>query len=226
VALPKVNVPGSLVSLDAQSNHLLTVDYAREVHDGLTYQACYEQFGWGAYWEPTALDDPFGWNDDIGICTFLHRTLRLSRIDDATATATLLDEQQLPDSLWFGQLHVGDDRVFTTSQSYDDGYDDEGNYTPPESLIWTIGGMRAGSIQVRTKSLDEVWWAYPLDVSGQRLVAMAYPGSILSVDATDLDALEVKKHGDLPWYVESVTIDEDEAYCSLGPYGLAVLDLQ
>ena len=51
---------------------------------------------------------------------------------------------------------------------------------------------------------------------------------VLSVDATDLDDLEVTKHGDLPWYIEHVAIDPDgdRALCSLGPYGLAIVDLR
>lgn len=230
-ALPKVNVPGSLVSFDAESNHLLTVDYDREVVEGVTWEQCYEQFGWGAWFEYTEQDDPFGWNDDVGTCSYLHRTLALTAIDDATSTATLLDQRPLPDNQYFGQLFVGDDRVFATSQGYDGTYDEDGNYTPPESLVWAIGGLRDGDLAVRTKALEEVWWAYPVAAEGKRLVAMAYDysygaTSLLSIDTTELDALRVDKHGDLPWYVESVTIDGDRALCAMGPYGLSIVDLE
>jgi hypothetical protein len=224
--LPKVNVPGSLVAFDAESSHLLTVDYLREVHDGLTWEQCYEQFGGNAWWEPTELDDPFGWNDGVGVCSFLNRTLRLVAVDAATSTARLLDERPLPDHVYFGQLFVADDRVFTTTQSYTDSYDDEGNYVPPQSQVWAIGGIRAGDLEVRTKSLDEVWWAYPLAARGKRLVALASPGSVVSVDATDLANLTVKKHADLSWYTETATIDDDSAYLAHGPYGITKVDLR
>lgn len=229
--LPKVNVPGSLVSFDAQSNHLLTVDYEREVVSGVTYEECYERFGYGAMFESTELDDPFPWNDDVGTCSYLHRTLRLTAVDDATSTATMLDGRTLPDNMYFNQLFVGDDRVFATTQGYGESYDEDGNYVPPESLVWAIGGLRDGDLTITTKSLEDVWWAYPVAADGKRLVAMAYDSyyagtSLLSIDSTNLDALEVKKHDDLPWWVQSVTIDGDRALCSLGAYGLSVVDLK
>jgi len=228
--LPKINVPGSLVSLDDSSGNLLTVDYARERLEHVTSTVCYDRFGYGASWWPDGYvdgEDYWDWNEtSLGLCTFMHRTLRLSAVDRLAATASSLGARPLPDNLWFDRLHVGDNRVFTTSQEQY-AYDEDGNYEQPDALVWAIGGIREGELEVRTKSLDEVWWAYPLEAQGQRLVAMTYPGSILSVDASDLDAITVKKHGDLPWYIQSVAFDRqgDRALCSLGPYGLEIVEL-
>lgn len=232
VLLPKINVPGSLVSLDATSGHLLTVDYTRERLEHVTWDVCYERYGYNASWWPDGYDaDDYNWNWDEhspGLCTAMHRSLRLAAVDRAQGVASLLDEQPLPDGVWFDRLHVGDDRVFTTSQGnyYNDGGSADDGYSG--SLVWAIGGIRAGELKVATKSLEEVWWAYPLEAQGQRLIAMTYPGSLLSVDASDLDALTVKKHGDMPWYIESVAFDHDgdRALCSLGPYGLEIVDLE
>lgn len=222
--LPKINVPGSLVSFDVEAQNLLTVDYTRERIENVTYDACQERLGYAASWMPNGGYD-YNWNElTPGACTLMHRKLRLSAIDATSATASVLDEERLPDNVWFSDLHVGDDRVFTTSDSY--AYDEDGGYG--ESLVWAIGGIRGGDIQIRTKPLDQVWWASPIEAQGKRLMAMTWPGSLLSVDATDLDALEVTKHGDLPWYIENVSFDRegDRALCSLGPYGLAVIDLR
>jgi hypothetical protein len=224
---PKVNVPGSLVAFDAPSQNLLTVDYLREALYGVTQSVCHDQFGYNVEFTP---DDPnwwedyyADWNTVVGTCSIVHRTFRLSNVTPNAPVATLLDEEPLPDGISLQRLLVGDVRVLTTS--YPNYYYEDGS---SQSLFWAIGGLRAGELQVVTRSIEEdQWWSgwSPLEVEGQRMVAMTWWGTIITIDTANLDDLAVTRHDDLPWSVLSAEIDGDRAILSLGPYGVYVASL-
>jgi hypothetical protein len=224
VRMAPINVPGSLVSFDPASQNLLTVDYQRIQLENVTYNQCYQAFGYNADFQP---NDPDyweagqSWNEVLGRCTMMRRHLMLTHVDEAAASATLLDEHTLLDNLQASRLLVGDDRVFFTSTSY--SYD----YTGSHSHVWTVGGIHAGELAVRATPIEQgqPWsWLYPLEAEGQRLIAEGY-GTVVSVDATDMADVTFQTHGDVPWYVQSAEIDGDRALLSLGPYGLLVVDL-
>lgn len=225
-SLPPINVPGSLVTYDVPSTNMLTVDYQRESKFNVTYEECYDAFGYNAQfwpnntsWWETGTD----YYDVRGTCSMLHRTFRLVHVDELAGEATLLDEQPLPDDVYLGRLLVGDDRVFTVSNGY---YYDSDYY--PQSLVWAMGGFRDGVIAVHTEPLpDEAGWSYwrPIAAEGQRLIALTWAGGVVTVDAADLGAPEIREHDAVPWYVYSAEFDRDRALLSLGPYGVAVVQL-
>jgi hypothetical protein len=51
------------------------------------------------------------------------------------------------------------------------------------------------------------------------------PNALSVLDATDLDALSFEQKGEIPFYAQSVEVSGDKALCSLGEYGLSVIDL-
>ena len=59
-----------------------------------------------------------------------------------------------------------------------------------------------------------------------RVLASYNTPGIHVLDATNLDAVTIQKKGDVNGYVYSVTLDNDRALCSMGPFGLDVVDLQ
>jgi hypothetical protein len=217
-----VNVPGSLVSLDAPSSNLLTVDYERETIDNVTSGGC----SWGGGFTPYDPDyylHGVAYQDALGSCTMLHRKLRLCHVDFEAGEAELLDEKPLPDGMSLGNMVVGDDRVFAT---VDDLY---WYYDAPTladaSALWTIGGLRDGALIVLTQPLADVWWSNPIAAQGQRMVAVTYPGSVVTVDTSDLSNVVVTKHGGLPWYTWSAEIVGDRALLAQGEYGVYAIDL-
>jgi hypothetical protein len=213
--LPPINVPGSLVLFDAPSSNLLTVDYVRETIAVANYEHCYEQRGWNAYFEPIVPDE---WSGP-GTCTSFDRAFKAVAIDEAADEATLLDELELASHAYASNLVTGEDRAFfvTNDWSYDTGMS--------TSEVYVVGGVRAGELDVATRDLDETYWANPIAADGDRLVAMSWPGAIVTVDSSDLDALAITKVSDLPWWVSDVTFDDDRLLLALGPYGLESVDL-
>lgn len=222
--LPPVNVPGSLVAFDGPSQNVLTVDYELQTLSDVAQGDCYAAFGYGVFFRP--YNDNWWetgyWEDALGDCSVMHRRLRLSHVAAQSMVAELLSEFPLPQAAYYSRLLVGDDRVFTTYNPYYVNYDQE----QPSSELWAVGGLRDGQLVVRSRSLEDIWWTSPLEARGKTLVAMSWPGSIVTVDATDLDELAVREHGELPWSVYSAEIDGDRALLSLGPYGLHVADVQ
>ncbi len=215
VVEPKINVPGSLVSYDAASRHLLTVDYVRRIARVNGYEACYTLFGWGAMFQP---DDTQNWDySGPGSCTRFDRSLKVAEVDEVNGVASLLDEQSLATRDWVSNLVVGDDRVFFTGADYSD----DGTATTD---IWAVGGIRAGELEIARTRVDDTWWAYPVATDGQTLVAMS-SNALVTVDSSDLSDLAVAKVEDLPWWVQDVTVADGRALLSLGPYGVKVVEL-
>ncbi len=223
VLLPPVNVPGSLVHYDAASGHVLTVDYERRSLHKITAQVCYDAHSYDAWFE---YDDENCWEYGdcsmaLGSCTWFERTLKLSALDHVLHVATQLDEYELAANGWVSNVHSGDNRTFFVANEYTL----TGEYYDYQARVWAIGGMRQGELAVANAPLQETWWASPIGAFGNTLVAASSPGAVITVDATDLDALEIDKVGDLPWWLESVTFHEQKGYLSLGPWGMLVVDL-
>ena len=222
--LEPINVPGSLVSFDPTSSNLLTVDYDRIHLDNVSWERCYQLFGYNAEFEPNNPDfweTGESWDQQLGRCTMMRRHLKLTHVDLAAASASLIDQDTLADNINASRLLVADDRVFFTSSSY--SYD----YTTSDSYVWAIGGMRAGVLAVRATPVEQnqPWsWIYPVEAEGHRLIAEGQ-GTVVSVDASDMDDITFRTHGDVPWYVQSAVIDGDRALLSLGSYGLQVVEL-
>lgn len=221
--LTPINVPGSLVNYDTASGHALTVDYKRHTIEDVNYSACYNEHSYDAWFE---YDDDNGWESEateLGTCTWFERTLKAVSLDEENAVATLLDAAELDVSGYVSGLYSGDNRTFFVANDYTDNYDEAPYNVDPR--VWVVGGVREGELELRSAALDATWWAYPIGVSGSTLVAAASPGAVVTVDADDIDALEIDRVADMPWWMQSVTFHEDQAFFSLGPWGLAVVDL-
>jgi hypothetical protein len=213
--LQPINVPGSHVAFDAQSGNLLTVDYVRYDEHVDNYQACFDAYGWSAYFEP---DDEYAY-DGPGTCSTFDRLFKVAAIDEEGGSATLLDSENIDTDAWVSDIVVGDDRIFFSTYDWD--------YVTGESTsaVWAIGGYRAANLGVGSVYLEDVWYATPAAAQGKSLVALSWPGAAVEVDASNIDALEATKLSDVPWWVEHVTFDGNRVLASLGPYGVLVVDL-
>lgn len=213
VLLAPINVPGSLVSYDEASGHLLTVDYVRKT-EHVDRQACYDLFGYSGYFVPDTDGD---W-DGMGTCTAFDRSLAVVAVDEAFGDAAPVDQETLSTRDSVSNLVVGDDRVFFTSWTYSQ----TGEST---SHVWVVGGIVAGSLEVAEHDLADTWWAWPIAAQGKTLVAASWPGAVVTVDTTDMASPQFVKVNDVPWWADQALVDGDRVLLALGPWGLQVVDL-
>lgn len=219
LALPSVNVPGSLASFDHESGNALTVDYAKASLPVMKAEDCYKVFGWDAQFQGESWDGP-------GLCVGLHRTFKLVSIGQDGAT--LLDTLAIDDGTYLSQVLRGDDRVFAYASPGYGWVEDSGSGVSAgnSSKVHVVAGMRAGMLHMATEVLDQADAGNPVAVSGTTLVLAGYnPPSIGVLETADLSSLTFSTKGDVASYVYQVTVDDDRALCAMGPYGLAVVDL-
>jgi uncharacterized secreted protein with C-terminal beta-propeller domain len=218
LASPPVNVPGSLVAWDHPTSRLLTTDYKRTSSVVASAEACWDNYGYGSMFEPA---NPNNYNGP-GTCTVLHRTLKLVSVSGNQAS--LLDSYPVEDGTYFSNILAGDNRVFAASNN-GGWYDGEGPYWSAHKLM-VIGGMSEGSLDVAYVQGQEVAESYPVAVDGERLLLTSWGPPALSVlDASDMGSLEVERKAELASYVNDVVVHDGKALCSLGQYGLEVVDL-
>lgn len=216
--LPPVNVPGSLVAFDGGSGRLMTVDYQRVTLSGVTSEECWNQFGWEVEFTPSIPGDYEG----PGECTGMRRAFKLASVSGSHAT--LLDSQQIEDGTYVSQVLVGEDRVFASASNMT-WYTDGGEYWSQYKVL-VASGLQAGELTVTEASGEQLGYSYPVATDGDRLILAGWGPPALSVlDASDMGALSLESKGELSGYVYSVAVNGDDALCSLGAWGLQVVDI-
>jgi hypothetical protein len=213
-----VNVPGSLVSFDSAANRLLTVDYQRLTLSDVSAEECWTTFGWDAMFEPS---DPNNY-ESLGECLGMRRAWKL--VDVQGSSASLRAQSAIEDGTYINSVMVGDDRVFATANN-NAWYEDSSPYWSGYKVL-VVGGLQDGDLEVSSVSGEELGYSYPVAAEGERLILAGYsPPAVSVLDASDLDELAIETKGELSGYAYSVTVDGDRALCSLGQFGLQVVDL-
>jgi len=214
IELDPINVPGSLVTVDAATNRILTVDYQRLTAPASDWSDC--QTLWGG----------MGWFDyDAGECVGYRRYLRL--VDVNGSQASLLDTLQLEDG-WYSNPSVGSDRVFLVKYGnyYWTGNEYQGD---PRNQLITLSGFQSGHLnQSPAVPLEDQYWSWnSVFAHGTKAIAMGwYPGSLAVYDTTNAAAApQLVKSQELYGYPNDVTIVGDTAICSLGYYGVQAVSL-
>lgn len=209
-----VNVPGSLLYFDDESQRLVTVDYRRETSSGHTWKSCY----------PSLFDSK------TGTCTVVHRTLHLLELTGDTVT--IVDSKELADDLRVVKVVKGDDRVTLAHGQRDDAIQvdcEPGYYCPAydgdsiqgESLL-VVGGARTGKLELVSPTSSVTGFSR-LAASGQWVVKSRNWGSVAEVvDLRTLEHVAETKVDGLHAGVRSLSIDHDRAFFALGEHGLTV----
>jgi hypothetical protein len=210
--LAPINVPGSLLARHPASGRITTVDYTREVLPETDSTTCNEAYGSGARWN---------WEDET--CVLMHRTLKL--VDVQGAQATLRDSLPLEDGN-YGQVALGDERIFLVRYSYSYYGYDQGDV---QDKLTTLSGMGGGKLALSAPApLADSYYSWSTLVPyGKRVVALgSYPGSVAVFDTTDtLAAPTLVKSEELVGYLYDVTVHGDQAICSLGSFGVQSVSL-
>lgn len=228
--LPSVNVPGSLLAYDAETERVVTVDYRREVRGSITAQECYEEYVLASFEGPSNYD----YDSTPGTCTAVLQTLRLVQLSGEGAD--VLGSESLGPRERVGAVAFGDDRLFV---KLDEGYYggalvdcfDCGYYygieERPVTLV-VLGGLASGDFAVGRIELQtgDYWGTGPLAASGTRaILASGWRGKLSVVDAADPEEPTLLREVSLSGSVQHLSTTGDVAIASMGYDGVQTVSL-
>jgi len=208
-----INVPGSLLQLDAPSSRAVTVDYRRTFHTAADYQAC-------AKAAPPGDAVVFDWNTKT--CASIHRILRQVKL--AGGFATMEKSLELP-AYAIGGVTLADARaLFRSGYGYYGYYD---STTRPAERAWVLSGLREGSIafspEIPLGGTTGYYGGGMAWANGDRAVVQSARNMVV----VDLVSAKVVRTAELNGYWTShVAVGNDNAYASLGDYGVTAIPLR
>jgi hypothetical protein len=225
--LPSINIPGSAIHFNSETNELVTLDYQETVESATDYSDCYAKGAWG--WFDTSPN----------VCHVTRRSLNSLVIEGDRAvrkSQLLLDRTRRT-----GNIAVSDNRIFYTTTNFQTS----GGYavidvdtasgratpaTPPptspvtlESLLMDGGQLtRLPSQELRRTPPD--YYYGQLYARGERVFEI-FDNTVTVIDTFDPAAPTRLSH-ELPiWGCQSLEVSGDTAYCAAGQRGVEVIDL-
>jgi len=210
----KINVPGSLLAFDAETQRAVTVDYVRERRSASSWEECSQT------WPRASFDY------QTNTCTLLHRSLNL--VDVGAAHATYRNGFFLDDRNNIGSAAVGEDRIYLANDPYYYYYYGPGSASNHDNRtrLMTIDGMRAGWLRTASIVPVDVPWRGWLWASGDKLAMGTYYRHMFIFDAADATKPVLQQKVELAGYYSfDVTMNEDAVYASLAEFGLQRIPL-
>jgi len=247
---PAVNIPGSLIAYDAESEHALTVDYRTETEQA-TARVCNEQLYGG--WNPPNNDySNYDYERTIGTCYWVLHTLRLVAIEDGKAR--ILDSHAFDRGQGIGSTALGDDRLFVSlggNYYYGGGiavgaatiaaepgiaggfyfYYPYYSFAHTTAPLHVFGGIRGEELTLGTIELDtgdNYYGSFPhLLASGHNaVVSTGFQGKLAVVDASDASAPKVVREVDVPGWISSISMDDGVAIAAMGTDGIQAIRVE
>jgi hypothetical protein len=237
--LEKVNIPGSLLAYDAESNHAVTVDYRSVEHADVTAQHCQEVLG--GYYSYPSDGIAFDYAATPIVCTTTSQILHLVAIGEDDL-ARIVDRHELPAGERVSAVALGQDRLFVgigTQLYY--GYAVDVAIAPGGGLwyypftsstgkLLVMSGIQSGDFELAELELEtgDSYSGYisQLAASGQRaVVAAGWQGKLSVVDATSPTEPKVLREVEIAGYASDLDLASDTAVVSLGYDGVATVSL-
>lgn len=245
--LPAVNIPGSLIAYDAESEHALTVDYRTETEPA-TARVCNEQLYGG--WNPPNNDySNYDYERTVGTCFWVLHTLRLVAIEDGKAR--ILDSYGFARGEGIGSTSLGDDRLFVAlggNYYYGAGvaigaatidiapgfgggryyYYPFYSFAHSTAPLHVFGGIRGEELTLGTVELDtgdNYYGSFPyLLASGHNaVVSTGFQGKLAVVDASDAATPKVAREIDVSGWISSISMDNGVAIAAMGTDGIQTI---
>ncbi len=248
--LDAVNIPGSLLAYDHDSERALTVDYQYVTVDDISPKQCYEEeFGQFNTPDPSLVD----YEDARGSCTALRYKLLLVEIDGDEASVQ--DSYDVDKGVQITSAALGDDRVFLGTGAApvyygggvampptpsvgvaiaEPGFGSSiGYYSYPvytaEAKLLVASGVASGELEVAAAELettDSFYGFNQLVAKGTTaVVATGWQGRLSVVDASKADSPVVRDSVEVAGYVQDLDIVGDVAIAALGSSGVQMIQL-
>jgi len=226
--LPSVNIPGSLLLVDAPSSRIVTADYTATRRSQNSGENCISNADGESY---------FDWEDKE--CVTIKRSFKLS---DISGTRVRLRQTFTPPAQNIAGVQVSDNRVYIsryTQYAYGGGgiavpaTSDvatssassiaTGAVAPaPQVLqqggLWALGGIREGELAIVSELEGDVNW--PLAARGSKVALYTSSGLAIfdTISKTPSLVAEQKLRG---WgYSSHVLLEDDRAICALDEWGM------
>jgi hypothetical protein len=222
--LPSINIPGSAIHFNSETNELVTLDYQETVELTASPEDCYGRGAWGYY------------DNSPRACHVTRRSLNSLVIEGDRAvrkSQLLLDRTRRT-----GNIAVSDNRIFYTTTDFtaNGGYaviDVAGGGTPAtppptspvtlESLLMDGGRLTRLPSQELRRTPGGYYYGQ-LYARAERVFEI-FDNTVTVIDTLDPGAPTRLSH-ELPiWGCQSLEVSEDTAYCAAGQRGVEVIDL-
>jgi hypothetical protein len=224
--LPPINIPGTAIHFNGETNELVTLDYHETVETTATPEDCYTRGYYGYYREA-----PYQ-------CRVTRRSINALVLEGDRAVRTsqlLLDRTRRT-----GNIAVSDSRIFYTTSDfptyrpYVAAPEGAGNNPPApvemspvmlESLRLDGGQLtRLPSYELRQLPKNDYYYYGQLYARDERLFEI-FDSTVTVVDTLDPANVETLTR-ELPgWGCASLEVAGDAAYCAVGHRGVEVIDL-
>ncbi len=234
--LPEINIPGTAIHFNAETNELVTVDYQTTIERANTWEDCAARGYYGN------LDQSPGINGvtTTGACTVSRRSINSLVIEGDRAvrkSQLLLDRTRRTSN-----IAVSDSRIFYTTTDFPvyssgsvavsrDGYGVPAPTTPTATSPITLESLRlnAGQLtrlpsqELRQQSSDN-YYSGELFARDERVFEI-FDNTVTVID-TQTPSAPTRLSHELPGYgCQSLEVSGDAAYCAVGQRGVEVIDL-
>lgn len=207
-----VNIPGSPIRFDAETDRLVTVDYQWRSTPADDWEDC------RGYWRDVR------WDEDEGLCYRLDRTLNVLEVHRGVA--------ELLDRMSFGDrsprdVRVTSDRVFVgTQQTYYWWWDDDEEPVDPRPELIVVTGLDDGLLRERAsvRMSSPYTWLYAARGT-QAIVLSDTPPALDLYDSADADDPELVNQSLLTGYGYDVHILDDSVVSANSMWGVQVIPL-
>jgi hypothetical protein len=223
--LPQINIPGSVVHFNADTNELVTIDQQETLEATANFSDCYAR-GYYGYYESTP-----------DSCRVVRRSLNSLVIEGDKAVRKSI--VQLDGDRRTTSIAVSNNRIFYTtsafpiSRYYDGSAESASGQTPnvpklePVTLetLTLDGGVLTGQAPVQLRELPEGSYYYGQLYARDERVFEIYDNTVTVLDTLDPEA-PTRLERELPlWGCASLEVANDTAYCAAGQRGVEVIDL-
>ena len=224
VMLPEINIPGSAIHFNVDTNELVTIDQQETVEAATSPEDCYSRGAWGYY------------ENSPAFCRVTRRSLNSLVLEGDRAVRKSLIE--LDGERRTNSIAVSNSRIFYTtgdaSRYY--GYVDEAPGGTPEAQPVELEPVTLETVELNNGLLNRLpsielrqiqkgsYYYSQLYARDERVFEL-FDNTVTVIDTLDPEAPQ-RLERELPiWGCQSLEVAGDTAYCAAGQRGVEVIDL-
>jgi uncharacterized secreted protein with C-terminal beta-propeller domain len=213
--MPAVNIPGSLIDFNPNTNKVITVDYILNSIQANNWDTCYEMNHYNIWYD-----------DDMGRCFWVNRTMDILNL--AGNTAYIAHIKSYSDG-YISNVQATDTRIFVElANNYYYWYyetEDGAQNRDPRPILKTIKVDGLFSYPtINSMYLSNPWSQLRSAYGTSALITQNSPPSMAIIDSSDPDDVNVATEQLLTGYSYSVLMDADRVISANSMWGVQVID--